>query len=236
MAHNSNNEKEWERGVSIDYYQCKCNNKLLHNSTTTTIQKITHWEVTSLTVIIFNNTTNCRKYGKKQVWFSTYVIDGLTTTYNYLSDSCHVVCPTYWINNVEKDTQLAITGFVKIGESFFNAAIRELAEELGIVCNANCLLRHDIKNNGNCYNYSINSNNCVAYNPNNHITNRIIDNNSFDNVYKKVQIVVHGDLDNIIKLFNCVNHRKNSSDTDTIKSITILAKKDISNVVTNFCN
>ena len=161
---------------------------------------------------------------------SSFGLYGLKKSYAYIKKyyenfkDLYILCPVYWHDKYMKDTQLAVTGKCLNGESFAHGTQREITEELGIFVPTDSLnLISTQQHDNSCivHNYIANVNTSLPFNPN---TNRF--GVGYDNKYKKIQVVVFGNLYDIKKILENIKYRHYSNDGVKIKSIRIISLKE----------
>jgi hypothetical protein len=118
-------------------------------------------------------------------------------------------------------------------------AVREVAEEIGIFIDKSSLLnkthaRHPTRRHGqyqDVYTYTVDVSNCMPYSPDAHSSSPELEctgeNGWTDNRSKKVQILVHGELTELIEIVEQIKNRIPSNDLDSIKGLRLLHQQDV---------
>lgn len=148
--------------------------------------------------------------------FSNHGVDsqGLKEAHSMINDPNNaVLLPVYHTtkdNNIA-DTQMSITGSCKRGESFDSAAIREVKEEIGLTPQSLQLIGTESfgrkKNRYQLRTYITDANTCVLHSEQSSPTNLLGDDKK-----RKVQIIVYGRVDLLLRISEMINHRPPSLD------------------------
>lgn len=190
-------------------------------------------------------------YNDSNVYFSSCILNGIDESFDFVLEkycdnilNIYCLCPTYHRNKTMRDSQIVVTGntYSDITQNEFTAVVfKEMAEELGIIpSDFNNLIEigngfpHPTKKHQDrkIYNYVVNVENCVAYDPNNVITE------TFDKLDKlketsanKIQVFVIGTLQNIKNIANTITSRYHASDTEVILGFRAICLIDIKNLL-----
>jgi ADP-ribose pyrophosphatase YjhB (NUDIX family) len=154
--------------------------------------------------------------------FSNHCIDsqGLKKAYSMINDSNNtVLLPVYHTtqNNDIVDTQMSITGSCKRYESFDAAAIREIKEEIGLspellqlICTESLGKK---RNKHQLQTYITDANTCVLHSEQEQEQDKCsVTNFPSDDKKRKVQIIVYGRIDPLLRIAETINHRPPSHD------------------------
>lgn len=168
---------------------------------------------------------------QSSIEFSNFALHGLKIGYNKILSTykkqkdIYVVCPVYCNANTGAllDTQLAITGTCYKDEPDDLATVREIAEEVGVIINKNMLEKiHDnITQKRTEATYIIDISKSRAFDPK-------IDHFEMgqDDKSRKVQIILVGKFDDLVRLYSSVYNRPISDDYETIKHVRFLSLKE----------
>lgn len=164
-----------------------------------------------------------------QIEFSKCSFYGLDDAYKEIlknhhqsSDKYYVVCPVYTSKSTKKmmDTQLSVTGKCHNNENEIAASVREIQEEIGITVNINkiklCLAHNSGKSVETTFITDITD--CKHFDPKNDIIF-----NGTDDKLKKIQVILYGKIENLLKIFSNVFNRPESNDIETIRFIRFLS-------------
>jgi hypothetical protein len=126
-----------------------------------------------------------------------------------------------------------------IYENLESGAVRECSEELGLFFDTRGLSnkthsKHKTKRNQqyqDVYTYTINGRHCVPYSPEVHDESEslihIKEEGWKDNKSEKIQIIVHGELEQMKELILQIRNRIPSNDLDSILGIRLLHQQDV---------
>jgi hypothetical protein len=134
----------------------------------------------------------------------------------------YLLCPQYVNSSTDQleDVQFTVTGSMAKNENCQESAIRELAEEIGIIIEPSILQSFDQKIsqtwNKTIYNFTCYLNDLSTVKTYKDGTYALQIEN--DIVSKKIQILIHGDLNFLLKLANSIDTPLYSKDSDRTKN------------------
>lgn len=190
------------------------------------------------------------------ILLSYHKLTGFDTVIGKINREHYVMCVVYFKHGRMRDTQLGITGSLmkkipivnkppglpdppQFYENIEFGAVREGAEELGLFFDKSSLLnkthaRHPIKKIGqyqDVYTYTIDIEHCQPYSSDVHQEAPELEcteeNGWEDNRSKKVQIIVHGELDKLLELTEKISQRVPSNDLTSIQGIRLMHQQDV---------
>jgi len=176
-------------------------------------------------------TKNIKLINETFIEISGFKLNGLKKAYTKilskhgLCNDIYIVCPLYNDVTTNKllDTQLSITGTCYVDENMMDTSIREVAEEIGIIIDKDKVEEIETKTNINRSEstYIIDIQNSKSFD---------INKNNFecgvDDKSRKIQIIVYGKLNDLIKTYEKVNNRPLSKESDTIKHLRFIPLKE----------
>lgn len=190
----------------------------------------------------------------KELLLSSHKLSGFDNVIGNIDREHYVVCVVYYKNGEMWDTQLGITGSImrktnernsshgsqNFGISYEDAesgAVRECAEELGLMAEKDYFQnktesRHFVKTrktSQTVYTATIDISHCVPYEPDLHSQEIecTAENGWKDDRSQKVQILVHGELNELINKIKDIKHRIPSNDLNSIRGIRLLHQQDV---------
>ncbi len=160
------------------------------------------------------------------------------------NDGIYAICPVYYSHKKHKltDTQLTVTGGAGKNEYFgqalqltqkfeyFNlSVVRELSEEIGIVCDYDKLIKcNDVKvSKKEIHNYILNDEHIRIYNP----INEIHDEKIIDDKKHTVQVLILGRLNTLTNVIKNIFKRRYSRDLNNIRALRLISLGDIKQFV-----